>query len=145
MSQIYKVIKRRCKDALVHSPEVIVDIPMSSIDYDYSIVGCVEYLKNTFSDYKVKFIEPDKVRLKYRPKNPDEDDSVTKQNTLEEQTRKLLRQFPDVQKVEYIQVSDDYRTKKTKKKYIKRDTKFILYLILSRQYVYLLKYYTMVS
>lgn len=114
MSKIYKVLKKQCRDALIDNTEATIELPMSSIDYNYSVTGAIEYLKNAFQDeYKVKFIEPDKIRLKYRPKLCSE---PTPQQTLEEQTKKLLKQFPDVKKVEYIQVGDDYRRKARRKK-----------------------------
>lgn len=112
MGDVYRVIKKRCKQALIHSQECIIDVPVSSIDINYSLQGLYDYIKGSFPDYKVRFLEEtNQLRLVYKPKLV-----FSKQEHLKDQTKKLLEQFPDVKKVEFIQVSNEYKPKTRRKR-----------------------------
>jgi urate oxidase len=112
MSSVYKVIKQRCRNELVNIQECLVDVPVSSIDLNYTLQGLYDYIKASFPDYKVKFLESsNQLWLVYR-----KGCVPSKQNLLKDQTKKLLEQFPEVKRVEYIQVGNEYTRKKRPKK-----------------------------
>ena len=111
MSSVYRVISKRCKDALLNSPECIIDVPISSIDLHYTLQGLYDYIKASFPDYKVRFLESTN-QLKLTFRNGTSTGKPSKQDLLQFQTKKILEQYPGIKTVEYIQVGNEYRKKR---------------------------------
>ena len=109
MSSVYRVIKKQVKELITNTcqQKYTIEIPMSSIDLDYSTIGCTEYISKYFIDFKVKLKSPSTIVLKRKRHDG--------QDSLQTQTEKLLHQFPKVKTVEYIKVGNEYKPKKRKK------------------------------
>jgi hypothetical protein len=115
MSSVYRVISQRCKDALVNNKrECIIDVPISSIDLHYTLQGLYDYIKMSFPDYKVRFLETsNQLKLTFRNTSVG---TPSKQDFLQFQTKKILEQYPGIKTVEYIQVGNEYRKKRRTRK-----------------------------
>ena len=124
MSKLYKLMYNKCLESTkdMRCGELIVlELPISSLDLTYTIVGCFEYIKSIISQsYIVKLYAPNYIVIKRTVKEkpisvirPNSEPIIVGSTRLKKSqvtslvkrnTKKLKEKYPNIDNIEYYRV-----------------------------------------
>lgn len=112
---MYNIVLNKCVEKILQTNRqtdktfVIFEVPSILIGYPfYDMQSCTLFLIEQLKCHKyiVEFIEPCFLYIDWGSPSKDSSNIRIKSNKLQEQTRMLLRKFPDTSKVEYVYADD---------------------------------------
>jgi len=121
-NDIYKTVLNKCIEKIVYTNRhtdktfIIFEVPKLLIGHtSYDMISCIHYIINNISvhGYIIQFIEPFYIYIDWGS-NAGNSGSTSKETSLQSKTRELLRQFPNVNEIEYVY--EDVHKKKQEKK-----------------------------
>lgn len=121
-NDIYQTVLNKCIEKIIYTNRhtdktfIIFEVPKILIGHaTYDLLSCIHYIINNMAmhGYIIQFVEPFYIYIDWGSSSGS--GSTSGKNSLEEKTKLLLRQFPNVNEIEYV-YKDAYENKTIKKK-----------------------------
>jgi hypothetical protein len=116
---MFKVVLNKCVEKILYTNRhtdktfVIFEVPKILIGYPlYDMKSCILYIINELvkHNYMVEFLEPFYLYIDWGKSNVSNSNKIT--TKLQEDTKTLLKKFPNTSKVEYVYVENYPNTTK---------------------------------